>query len=898
MATIHIDGEPHETRDGENLLQAVLEAGVDLPYFCWHPELGSVGACRQCAVKQFNGPDDKRGRIVMACMTPATEGAIISVSDPEAKEFRGEVVEWLMTNHPHDCPVCEEGGECHLQDMTVMTGHRARRYRFEKRTHRNQDLGPFVKHEMNRCISCYRCVRFYRDYAGGQDLAAFASHNNMYFGRAESGTLESPFAGNLIEVCPTGVFTDKQFSKTYSRKWDMRGAPSVCAHCSVGCNTIVNERAGTVRRTINRYNDEVNRYFLCDRGRYGHGYANADTRIRVVGQLIDGVHHQVPSQAAISHFATFAEDGPVIGIGSARASLETNYALRSLVGAAQFSTGLAEPAHGLTLLAADILRTTPAHTPSLHDVEQCDAVFMLGEDALSTAPRLGLSMRQATRHASFLNADRNRIPRWMDASVRMMGQDFISPLMIATPAATGLDDCAVLTQHAAPDDLARLGFAVAHLIDEAAPAVPGLTEAESTVAGRIAEALLAADKPLVVSGTQLGSAALMQAAASIAAALMVRGKPAALSLVLPDANSMGVALMGGLSLDAVCDMARDGKVGTLIVAEADLTRQLAPERVEALLGQVRHFVLIDHSESPLIERAELVLPAAPITHSGGTMVNMEGRAQRFLPVAFPEGPVEVSWRWLRDFAESIGQDDRMAWQTLDDVVAAIARELTVFARIGEAAPSEQYMLESGHIRSQTARVSGRTAIRSHISVRDQPVPPMPDSPLSPTMEGTYSTSMPGALVPYYHAPGWNSEQSLNRFQQEIGGPMRGGYPGVRLVDAAEAVWSSAHYSTDLPETFAPRDGSILLLPESRIFGSEELSALAPAIAERAEPAVVRMAGDGPSEVTLTLDGIRHRLPVLRDDSLPPGLAFYPAHMTLRAFAAPVWVSLETAEALA
>ncbi|ETC97930.1 2Fe-2S iron-sulfur cluster-binding protein, partial [Asaia sp. SF2.1] len=206
MAKIVIDGREVEARSDVNLLQACLEAGEDLPYFCWHPELGSVGACRQCAVKQYANADDTRGRIVMACMTPVTEGAIISVEDPEAKEFRGEVVEWLMTNHPHDCPVCEEGGECHLQDMTVMTGHRERRYRFDKRTHNNQELGPFVKHEMNRCIACYRCVRFYRDYAGGQDLGVFASHNNVYFGRHESGTLESPFSGNLIEVCPTGVF--------------------------------------------------------------------------------------------------------------------------------------------------------------------------------------------------------------------------------------------------------------------------------------------------------------------------------------------------------------------------------------------------------------------------------------------------------------------------------------------------------------------------------------------------------------------------------------------------------------------------------------------------------------------------------------------------------------------
>ncbi|HHY6390920.1 TPA: 2Fe-2S iron-sulfur cluster-binding protein, partial [Salmonella enterica] len=187
MATIHVDGKEYEVNGADNLLQACLSLGLDIPYFCWHPALGSVGACRQCAVKQYQNAEDTRGRLVMSCMTPATDGTFISIDDEEAKQFRESVVEWLMTNHPHDCPVCEEGGNCHLQDMTVMTGHSFRRYRFTKRTHRNQDLGPFISHEMNRCIACYRCVRYYKDYADGTDLGVYGAHDNVYFGRPEDG---------------------------------------------------------------------------------------------------------------------------------------------------------------------------------------------------------------------------------------------------------------------------------------------------------------------------------------------------------------------------------------------------------------------------------------------------------------------------------------------------------------------------------------------------------------------------------------------------------------------------------------------------------------------------------------------------------------------------------------
>ncbi|MGB1581022.1 MAG: 2Fe-2S iron-sulfur cluster-binding protein, partial [Nevskiales bacterium] len=277
---IVVDGKTYEVKAGDNLLQACLSQGLDLPYFCWHPALGSVGACRQCAVKTYQDEKDDKGRLVMSCMTPVTEKARLSIADEEAVAFRESVVEFLMVNHPHDCAVCEEGGECHLQDMTVMTGHDRRRYRFTKRTHRNQNLGPCIGHEMNRCIACYRCVRYYRDYAGGEDLNVFGAHDNVYFGRSEDGTLQSPFSGNLVEVCPTGVFTDKTLSQRYTRKWDLQTAPSVCVHCAVGCNTSPGERYGELRRISNRYHGEINGYFLCDRGRFGYGHVNRSDRPR------------------------------------------------------------------------------------------------------------------------------------------------------------------------------------------------------------------------------------------------------------------------------------------------------------------------------------------------------------------------------------------------------------------------------------------------------------------------------------------------------------------------------------------------------------------------------------------------------------------------------------------
>ena len=266
--------------EGQNLLHACLSLGFDIPYFCWHPAMHSVGACRLCAVKQFKDENDTKGKIVMSCMTLAQDGTRISIDDPDAVRFRKSVIEWLMLNHPHDCPVCDEGGECHLQDMTEMAGHVYRRNRFKKRTYRNQYLGPFLTHEMNRCIQCYRCVRFYSDYAGGRDLDVFGWHDSVYFGRHGDGVLQSKFSGNLVEVCPTGVFTTRPSARHYVRKWDLQTAPSICVHCGLGCNTIPGERYGTLRRIRNRYNGDVNGYFLCDRGRFGYEFVNSPARVQ------------------------------------------------------------------------------------------------------------------------------------------------------------------------------------------------------------------------------------------------------------------------------------------------------------------------------------------------------------------------------------------------------------------------------------------------------------------------------------------------------------------------------------------------------------------------------------------------------------------------------------------
>jgi NADH-quinone oxidoreductase subunit G len=526
MAKIFVDNRPFSADPSQNMLHASLSLGFDLPYFCWHPTLGSVGACRQCAVKQFKDEEDTQGRIVMACMTPAVEGTRISISDPEAREFRKAVIEWLMNNHPHDCPVCEEGGECHLQDMTIMSGHVYRRHRFAKRTFRNQALGPFIAHEMNRCITCYRCIRFYQDYAGGQDLQAFAIGNRVYFGRHEDGTLKNEFSGNLVEVCPTGVFTDKTFGHAYTRKWDLRCAPSICVHCAVGCNTSPGERYGELRRIMNRYNGAVNGYFLCDRGRFGYGFVNSERRIRKVlsrSSASGSVFRPLEEKLAVAQLAARVQAKRAIGIGSARASLEANFALRALVGRERFFAGVSGAEYALVNRALEILRSGPVAVATLPDMEQADAVLVLGEDLTNTAPRVALALRQSVRQHARTIAVREGIPAWQDVSVRQAAGLVSSPIFTASVDATPLDTAARESWYAPPDDLARLGFAVAHALLDQVPAVEMNSAEMRDFAESIARALGTAERPLIVSGTGCGSNAVLEAAADLAWALHAPG---------------------------------------------------------------------------------------------------------------------------------------------------------------------------------------------------------------------------------------------------------------------------------------------------------------------------------------------------------------------------------------
>ena len=810
-ATIYIDDVPYQVSFDNNLLAGVLSNKLNLPYFCWHPSMGSVGACRQCAVTQYMDEKDTRGRMVMSCMTPIVDGMRIGLNDHASAKFREQIIAAMMTNHPHDCPVCAEGGECHLQDMTVMTGHSARQYRGEKRTFTNQYLGELVGHEMNRCITCYRCVRFYKDYAGGKDFDVFGSRNQVYFGRQKEGVLESQFSGNLVEVCPTGVFTNKLFSAHYTRKWDLQSAPSVCAHCSIGCNTSIGERYGSVRRVMNRYNHDLNGYFLCDRGRFGIGFVNSSKRINSVKGINAKIGEPIIGRFNEKNFAkTMAQYSSehFIGVGSARASFEANRLLKYLVGKENFSLGYTNQEMQLALRHKQLLAQYPQQ--SLAGIEnrvqhgngekEHDLVLIIGEVIEQTAPRLALSVKQVLRNAALDKADSIGVKHWQDSAVRTYAGDTSTPLfsLQAQPSEFDQDangalvlspqqivSCVNRLTQMLENDFAVNGTVVP-LREEIPPEVEPFdsenlsaknTNHEDKLLLLLARALSQAKMPLIVTGLTLKSAELLNAIDQLMACLSQKshGFSPELTIVAPECNSVGnlhFLSEQALSIEQIIEHCANNEQAStsLVILEQDLA-QLSPDQNQQLRQYCKTMIVLDHTSSALAKMADIVLPVAAVSESNGHFVNFQGRLQRFASVHIPVTPIMENWRWLTLLAKHLFSHQDVNFNNLRQLHSFFAKRGEPWALQVLACQSAHKEQSSEGVARETHRASGRTAITANQSVHEVKTyfENSHNDIFNYSMEGEDARS--STNMPYSWSPAWNSNQSIFQHQQQVNGEL-------------------------------------------------------------------------------------------------------------------------------
>ncbi len=660
MPKLIIDSREIEVPQGTNVLEAAERLGIMVPRFCYHPALGSVGACRMCAVKFLEG---KVKGVEMSCMVAAEDGMVVSTTHPDAMEYRKYVIEWLMLDHPLDCPVCDEGGHCLLQDETVSGGHGIRRFLGPKRTYLDQDLGRFVQHEMNRCIQCWRCRRFYQEYAGYRDLGALQIGRRTYFGRLSDGALESPFAGNLIDVCPTGVFTDKP-SRFKGRRWDFERGPSLCLHCSLGCNTVGSAKYREMVRLEGRQNDAVNGYFICDRGRYAFSYANHPERPRraqLRGREVpwdEGIKFAAGELARISR-----EHGAmaVACVGGTRSSLETQGALKLFCRTQGWRDPqfFWDPALGRKVKAA-VGRLDEGLAVSMGELSGADFILLVGADPVNEAPMLALALRQAWRQGA----------KVMVLDPRPVFLPFEFEPLAVPPGQLDTALGALVKGALSPE-------AAAGLIDPARgfyDALPGRYPGDPAVAERLAvlaEALGKSKKPVVVCGTDIVRETTPALAADLALLLKAAGKEAGLFYLLPGANAFGAALIsapdqadgpGGqwpwgpaslgepvgpgepaLSADAILEGIDQGRIKALVLVENDPFWAFSDEaRLALALEELELLVVLDYVPSAVVKRAHVVLPTVPVFEAAASsFVNQEGRAQAALPVHLGGTPLAL-----------------------------------------------------------------------------------------------------------------------------------------------------------------------------------------------------------------------------------------------------------------
>jgi len=669
MPELTVDGRRVRVEPGTKVIRAAEAAGVFIPRFCYHPALGSVGACRICAVMFTEGPVEG---LKMSCMVEACDDMVVATDHPDVLAFRRNVVEWLMMNHPHDCPVCDEGGHCLLQDLTISGGHGVRRYPGLKRTFRDQYLGPLIRHEMNRCIQCYRCVRFYREYAGYKDLGVMGIASSLYFGRYQDGTLESPFSGNLIDICPTGVFTDRP-SRYSVRRWDLERRESVCLHCSLGCSVLAGARYRTVHRVESRVSDEYTGPFICDRGRYGYGYTNRSDRPRAA--RVDGseTDPERALEAAVSRLSRVMHDrgpGSVACLASPRASLETMGLLTSLgKGTGWHPPGMFHRARASGAAGSAVRGLDEDITRSAEELEQADFLLLLGLDPVNEAPSLVLSLRQAVRNGAEVAV----------VDPRPVSLPFAFE-HLPVPARNVESVLGALLRHGfEPPEGAHDGelSAFRRALPESVPdcSLERLKQLGQRLAGSKNPVLLTG--PDVLPGTAPGFAA------GCARFLASVSGSCGFFPVLPGPNAFGAALFDGMpgmgAEDVVAGMER-GEIRALLVAESDpLAASPFPARLQQALQKLDLLVAMDYLPSETVARADVFLPARTVFEQEASFLNQAGEMRfagkihegglpldqltggghppRSFSAAVPGGDPQPTWRILAHLARGLGLRD-------------------------------------------------------------------------------------------------------------------------------------------------------------------------------------------------------------------------------------------------
>ncbi len=614
LVNIEIDGVPLQAPKGSMIIHAADKAGIPIPRFCYHDKLPIAANCRMCLVDVEKAP-----KPMPACASPVMEGMKVFTQSKRALDAQRNVMEFLLINHPLDCPVCDQGGECELQDVSVGYGRYGSRYVERKRVVADEDLGPLVATEMTRCIHCTRCVRTSAEICGTHELGGMQRGERLEIGTFDGKPLESELSGNVIDVCPVGALTNKVF-RFKARPWELMARPSVGYHDALGSNLFHHVRRGEILRSVPRDNDAINECWLSDRDRYAHEGLYADDRVGQPMRKVDGEWRAVGWDEALGAAVELlrAQPGDALGLlVHPSTSNEEGTLLRRLADA----LGSGHIDHRLrTLDFADAPVAEAAALPAAR-FSTVGAALLLGSNLRHEVPLLAQRLRQAAKRGARVFALN---PVQFDQALPMAGVETATPSALPGLFA-GLAKAAGASLPAALDAIAK------------APAF-----AEAAIA-----ALRGASESVIVLGDiaeQHPQASLLRAAARA----LAEATGAALVRLPQGANALGLARHGVLpgGLDAQAMLAQPRKAYVLYGAEPPHDFADGAVASRALAG-ARVLAFGTHLSGFLRDAAELFLPVAALPESDATLVNMDGVSQTVQPAGKAPGDARQGWTVLR-----------------------------------------------------------------------------------------------------------------------------------------------------------------------------------------------------------------------------------------------------------
>ncbi|MEZ5671829.1 MAG: NADH-quinone oxidoreductase subunit NuoG [Thiotrichaceae bacterium] len=641
MATIEIDGKPYTAEVGQMLIQVADANGVEIPRFCYHEKLSVAASCRMCLVEMEKAP-----KPVPACATPVMDGMKVWTRSPKALTAQKAVMEFLLINHPLDCPICDQGGECELQDIAVGYGNDASRYHEEKRVVLDKNIGPLIATEMTRCIHCTRCVRFGQEIAGIQELGALGRGEHTKISTYVGQTVDSELSGNVVDLCPVGALTAKP-SRFNARAWELQQADSIAPHDGIGSNIHVHLRRGEIIRVVPKQNDAINEIWLSDRDRFSYQGLKAEDRLTVPMIKKDGQWQPTDwgtaLQAAAEGMKRIVEKSEPDQLGalaSPTATLEELYLLQRLV------RGLGSDCVDHRLHQIDF--SDQAHTPlfpylglPIADLERCNTVLIIGSHLRKEQPLLNHRLRKASMNGA--------------------------NILFINPIAYDFNDMRIAQQLvAAPNDLiATLAGIAKSLLTGEANVIPQqledlladakVTEEQQT----LAQCLKTGEQRLILLGN-LATAHPQFALVRALAVAIAKLSGAKLGYGAEAGNSAGAWLAGALphreaagkpistpGLDAYAMLTQGRKGYVLLGVEPELDSYDGAKALENL--QKAEFVvsLTAYITPTMQTYANVLLPISVFTETSGTYVNNAGTWQSFTAVVTPKHEVRPGWKVLR-----------------------------------------------------------------------------------------------------------------------------------------------------------------------------------------------------------------------------------------------------------